>query len=312
MRITLQVTSGPDAGRKVHLKSGQTAQIGRTEWADFSFPGDSKMSEVHFSLECTLQGGRLRDLGSPEGTWLNGKRVASAEVSHGDEIKAGGTTLQMLVGGESLDSLVAAAPVAVAALENNGSGEPAPSPEPSSAQLCEYLDLSEEAQEIAKEEPRARPFLAALIAKEKFPPALRLQSHLLPKREAVWWAHGCVAGACGALAIGEATALAAANAWVLEPSEENRRAAESAAAATKYEGPGSWVALGAVWSGGSLAPPGAPEVKPDERLTGQALTSALMIAAFHGDPLQGARRQRDFLRQAQEIADGKRKLPEKA
>jgi hypothetical protein len=310
MRITLQVTSGPDAGRKVHLKSGQTAQIGRTEWADFSFPRDVKMAEVHFALECHLHGGRLRDLGSAEGTWLNGQRVADADVKHGDEITAGTTILQLLVGGEALDSTLTAAAVAGAAAEE--ASEPAGPPAPTAEELCEYLDLNEEAREIAAANPDAEAFLAALTAQKKYPSAIRLQAHLLPKREAVWWAHQATDGVCGSLLpASESQALAAAYTWVLEPSEEHRRAAETAAAATKYEGPGSWVALGAVWSGGSLAPPGLDEVPPDARLTGQALTSSLMIAAYHGDPLKAPQRQRDFLQRGQDIAHGKLKLPEK-
>ena len=311
MRITLQVISGSEAGRKVHLKSGQTAQIGRTQWADFSFPGDAAMSEVHFALECTLHGGRLRDLGSAEGTWLNGKRISTAEVNHGDEIKAGTTSLRLIVGGESLDSIASASLVGAAAAIDPLASEPSPPPEITSAELCKYLDLNEDAQEIAKTQPQPKPFLAALIANEKLATALRVQAHLLPKPEAVWWTHLCIADACGTLPAEEAAALSAAREWAIEPHEDNRRAAESAAAATKCEGPGSWAALAATWSGGSLAPPGAPEVPPDERLTGQAIASALMIAAYHGDPLQARKRQRDFLRQGQDIADGKVKLPQK-
>jgi len=310
MRITLQVTSGPEAGRKVHLKSGQTAQIGRTEWADFSFPRDASMSEVHFALECNLHGGRLRDLGSPSGTWVNGKRVADADVKHGDEIKAGGTTLQLVVGGEALDTVVAGSAVAAAVVATEAA--PPPPREPTAEELCDYLDLNEDAQKIAKDTPGSKAFLAKLIAQEKFAAALRLQAHLLPKREAVWWGHECVASVCGtALVASESRALAAARVWVLEPGEDQRRAAEAAANETKYEGPGSWIAMAAVWSGGSLAPADAPEVPPDERLTGQALASALMIAAYHADPLKAPQRQRDFLRQASEITAGKVKLPEK-
>lgn len=310
MRITLQVTAGPDAGRKVHLKSGQTAQIGRTEWADFSFPRDPKMAEVHFALECNLHGGRLRDLGSAEGTWLNGQRVSDADVKHGDEIQAGTTTMQLLVGGEALDSTLTGAAF-VGALAD-GASEPAAPPAPTAEELCEYLDMNAEAREIAAANPDAQTFLAALTAQNKYPSAIRLQAHLLPKREAVWWAHQATDEVCGSLLPkNEAKALAAAYTWVLEPNEEHRRAAEAAAAATKYEGPGSWVALGAVWSCGSLAPPGMAEVPPDDRLTGQALTSALMIAAYHGDPLKAPQRQRDFLQRGQEIALGKLRLPEK-
>ena len=44
MQLTLQITAGPHAGRKVLLRSGQIARIGRTEWADFSFPRDADLA----------------------------------------------------------------------------------------------------------------------------------------------------------------------------------------------------------------------------------------------------------------------------
>ena len=51
MRVILQITSGPDAGRKVLLSALQSLQVGRTERADLSVPQDGRMSGVHFALE---------------------------------------------------------------------------------------------------------------------------------------------------------------------------------------------------------------------------------------------------------------------
>jgi len=84
--------------------------------------------------------------------------------------------------------------------------------------------------------------------------------------------------------------------------EEDRRAAGATAEATEFNGPPSWAALAAFWSGGSLAPPELPEVPPGEALTAQAITGALMMAATHGDPLKAADRYRGFLEEGKKLA----------
>ena len=79
---------------------------------------------------------------------------------------------------------------------------------------------------------------------------------------------------------------------------------------TKFDGPGSWLAMAAFWSSGSIAPEEMGEVAPDEKLTGQAIASSLMIAAVSGDATQAKPRYRGFLAQAPEVASGKIPLPE--
>ncbi len=44
MRVIIQVSSGPAAGKKTVPGPGRTVQIGRTEWADYSFPQDGKLT----------------------------------------------------------------------------------------------------------------------------------------------------------------------------------------------------------------------------------------------------------------------------
>lgn len=92
MRILLEVKSGPNAGSKQPLVSGQTLRIGRRTEAEHSFPGDKQMSGLHFAIEYGDKGCRLLDLGSSNGTYLNGSRVTEATLANGDEIRAGTTT----------------------------------------------------------------------------------------------------------------------------------------------------------------------------------------------------------------------------
>jgi Inner membrane component of T3SS, cytoplasmic domain len=103
MRVILEIVGGPDAGRKMHLKSHQSIKVGRTEWADFVAPNDPQMSGEHFSLQVSGNGCRLRDLDSRNGTTVNGKPVKETELQNGDEIVAGGTQFVIRIGSDSFD-----------------------------------------------------------------------------------------------------------------------------------------------------------------------------------------------------------------
>jgi hypothetical protein len=92
MRVILEVISGSTAGRKVCLTADQELRVGRTEWADFAVPHDSRMSGVHFALQSDISGCYLTDLGSSNGTLVNGQPVSARTLlGAGDEILAGET-----------------------------------------------------------------------------------------------------------------------------------------------------------------------------------------------------------------------------
>jgi hypothetical protein len=313
VQLTLQVTTGPHAGRKVLLKSGQIARIGRTEWADFSFPQDAELADVHFAVQCQLQGAKVRKLAADKSLAVNAKEVTEVELKPGDAIQAGKTAFLVAFDGQVLPAspIAAAAAVSAAATTATSAAGPA-AKEPTALEVAEQLQLGDEELAVAAKVKTGPDLVAALAAKGAFAKAVRVQAHLLPKRHAVWWGHLCVTDACaGALTVPEAAAQEAAHAWVKDPSEPNRRQCEFAAAKTKYDGPGSWLAMAAFWNGGSLAPPEQPEVPPDDKLTGQGVTSSLMIAAVTGDPTKAKDRYRAFLAKAPAVASGKIPLPEK-
>lgn len=136
--------------------------------------------------------------------------------------------------------------------------------------------------------------------------AMRLTAHALPKREAVWWACMCAAAIPDpALAAADAEARVAAEAWVRKPADDAlRRAAWDAAQKTQFRSPEAWAAVGAFWSGGSMAPAGQPVVPPGEHLTGVAISGAVVMAAVRGRPERAAARTTRFLAAARDIAAG--------
>jgi len=96
MRLTLEVRSGLGRPRKVLVESAQTVRVGRAEEADLSLPEDTMLSRLHFAIECGAETCRLRDLGSTNGTLLNGQQVGtSGPLQQGDEIRAGQTTFRV-------------------------------------------------------------------------------------------------------------------------------------------------------------------------------------------------------------------------
>jgi hypothetical protein len=176
---------------------------------------------------------------------------------------------------------------------------------PSVEVIVPACDLSPEAQAL----PRAAPpeqYVAALMVAGLTPDVVRFLSQALPKREGVWWA--CLA----ARAAGEAAtprpidveALAAAETWVFKPTEDHRRAAMDRAQAAEFSSPQAWAAVGAFWSGGSMAPPGQPVVPPAPHLAGRAIAGAVMLAAAQGEATLAPKRYARFIAQAMDIASG--------
>jgi len=95
MHCVLEITSEPAAGKRFWLRSGQTADIGRSDHAAFTLPHDRWMSSLHFRVECDACQCRLRDLDSRNGTTVNGQTVATAFLADGDVIVAGETVFRV-------------------------------------------------------------------------------------------------------------------------------------------------------------------------------------------------------------------------
>lgn len=97
MRVTLHVVAGPQTGRDFTFEQHDTFMIGRSEDAHFCLPHDRFFSRHHCLLEIAPPQAFLRDLGSTNGTFVNGIRVETAHLKHGDRIQGGETVLQVEV-----------------------------------------------------------------------------------------------------------------------------------------------------------------------------------------------------------------------
>lgn len=93
MQVNLKVTSGPYKGRIFSFTQHDTFLIGRSPDAHLCLPEDRYFSRNHCLLEMNPPHSYLRDLGSTNGTFLNGHRVQDAFLNNGDRIQCGETVL---------------------------------------------------------------------------------------------------------------------------------------------------------------------------------------------------------------------------
>ncbi len=97
MTILLTVTGGPHTGRSFRFDRHDTFLVGRAPEAHFSLPDDAYFSRMHCLIEVNPPLCRLTDLASRNGTFVNGNRVQSAQLNHGDEVRGGRTTLKVSI-----------------------------------------------------------------------------------------------------------------------------------------------------------------------------------------------------------------------
>jgi len=189
-------------------------------------------------------------------------------------------------------------------LPRNNLPRPAAAPRPA-AEIVQPIGVSEAATALLTPTQSIRQYLDVLIAAELVEDAIRVLAVGLPKPEAVWWACLCVRERLPKpLPEAGEKAIVAAEKWVLDSNDANRRAAGTAAETAGWDNAPGCVA-GAAWlSGGSLSPPTLPTVSPREDLTGRSIAGALTLAAAI-DPQTSAATLVQFLTLGQQIASGK-------
>jgi hypothetical protein len=123
-------------------------------------------------------------------------------------------------------------------------------------------------------------FLRRLSADKMLEDAVTFCAHLLPRREAVWW--GCLSTRAfhhGDTMPGRTEGLLKAEAWVHEPTDQNRRAALEFGTAGDSSDPLNWLALGAGWSGGMLVSNPKTSVPVPQYMTARAVRTAILLGA---------------------------------
>jgi pSer/pThr/pTyr-binding forkhead associated (FHA) protein len=92
---SIVVLSGGVAGSEYILDNAKV-QLGRGPGVELEFD-DSAMSREHAALEFSDGGFVLRDLGSTNGTRVNGEPAKAYELDHGDRIEIGEHVFQYVI-----------------------------------------------------------------------------------------------------------------------------------------------------------------------------------------------------------------------
>lgn len=99
MKVVLKVSTHQSTSEIV-LENNTEITIGRSKKSEYKIP-DDQMSSVHLKLTLHPPTLTLEDMGSKNGTYLNGIRVEESEVFFGDEIKIG--TSKITISPEKMD-----------------------------------------------------------------------------------------------------------------------------------------------------------------------------------------------------------------
>lgn len=85
-----------DASREqLFVFHAPTCVLGREPGCDLHFP-DVKLSRRHVLFEVTAQGVRIKDLGTTNGSFVNGQRISEAVLHHNDKIRLGNLDITFL------------------------------------------------------------------------------------------------------------------------------------------------------------------------------------------------------------------------
>jgi pSer/pThr/pTyr-binding forkhead associated (FHA) protein len=92
----LRTVNDGEPGKTFRILPGGVRTLGRATGADFGVDG-ALVSRVHCRLTALPEGGlEVRDLDSTNGTFVNGKRVQTAQLASGDRIQVGRVELVAL------------------------------------------------------------------------------------------------------------------------------------------------------------------------------------------------------------------------
>ncbi len=92
--LRVEIVAGPHRGIRMDFHHRATLVVGRGDDVGLQLLDDPYFSRHHFQLEFDPPRCRLRDLGSSNGTQVNGRRVMDCFLCEGDEISGGQTTIR--------------------------------------------------------------------------------------------------------------------------------------------------------------------------------------------------------------------------
>lgn len=165
-------------------------------------------------------------------------------------------------------------------------------------------ELSDEAAALIEPGREPRDYVEVLIRNQLYGDAVGMLAHVLPRREAVWWAWACARDVAGTEpSPGDAAVLDATSRWIIEQTDELRRAAADAAEAIDYKTPAGMAGLAAFMCGDTMGPVDAPAAPPPPFAAAKTIGGCICMAAAAGDPESIDARFEQFIARGMERAD---------
>jgi pSer/pThr/pTyr-binding forkhead associated (FHA) protein len=103
----LLVLSGPQLGELFPLAAGREIVVGRREDCDVQIR-DEGVSRRHAVIEVRGEGAIVRDLGSANGTWVDGRREREGRLADGTRLHVGGQTTLKFIWADELEAATSA------------------------------------------------------------------------------------------------------------------------------------------------------------------------------------------------------------
>jgi predicted component of type VI protein secretion system len=142
MAVSLKILHGARTGATFAIPEGGVVRFGRTNQSDCALPEDTFLSGQHFAVGSSKGRIMVSDLGSTNGTLVNGFKIRQAQLKDKDRITAGHTTFLVQIEEESkAPAPVAASAAAVATDEKAPFRAPL---SPVETALVEYLGKQQE------------------------------------------------------------------------------------------------------------------------------------------------------------------------
>ncbi|GEM_PF-6193066 len=270
MSIVLTAQFADYAPRRLTLRSGQRAVVGRSPWAEFCLSEDTQLAEEHFEVACSPQPCLLA---TPHGVSLSlgGKPVDRLPLFNSQD--------QAIPFFAARTRFVARRVLSQTKLE---------SPPVEAIEDARRLEsLHRRLRQVAHEMKLAPVPEAMLLAskseaelarqfavQQRWSDAVRLVVRCLPLPLAIDWLRGTLLATIAMEpSVGELV-----DRWCACPERLQREAVVQCLASGKApEGPWRYLLNSIQYSGGSLAPPGQPEVVPPAQLSALALATAFQL-----------------------------------
>jgi len=308
MSVFLKIVIDGVARDAAVIAEGRALVIGRSDSADLPFPHDAMMSSRHASIQIRGAQCLLQDLGSTNGTTLNGDPFTSGEVQVGDLFQCGSTCFQIewsrgAAERRSTGAAAGAAASVSAAKQTARRGRESLPPEllldsgfvaatadeiVGTYRLRQSVKLTPEIEESPAE------FLGRLMQLRNLDSALEFLAFALPRRCAIAWLVQS-AQTLTELTPEERTMMTIAEEWLKTPVDSLRRKLFAECQNVETSRPVHWIGSAVFFSCGGIAPEGSPVVAPEPKVAGQCVFAGITMTVLAAPQTEHSARRKQVL-----------------